>query len=308
MKRLYRLYFILPSLRRLGLLGKSFDYLCGIVFKRFFDSIIPQQFARNFNADICGINRSEIRKIKYIVSLTSFPARINEVWICIDSLMRQTFKPDKIILWLADSQFPDRVLPESLRKYEKKGLSICWCDDLRSYKKFFYTIQEYPEDNIITVDDDIYYPSDMLENLVNLNFKYPNCVCANRVHLMTFDKNGELKSYRNWIHNYRGLNLPSLKLFVTGIGGVLYPPHCFVKDIINIQKAREICPLADDVWLNFCALSKETRIIGSNKYNKDFICVGHTQNEKLVAQNVLGGGNDMQIKSVLRFLNLQLSE
>ena len=141
MKRLYRLYFTLPSLRRLGLLGKSFDYLCGIVFKRFFDSIIPQQFARNFNADICGINRSEIRKIKYIVSLTSFPARINEVWICIDSLMRQTFKPDKIILWLADSQFPDRVLPESLRKYEKKGLSICWCDDLRSYKKFFYTIQ-----------------------------------------------------------------------------------------------------------------------------------------------------------------------
>ena len=53
---------------------------------------------------------------KLIVSLTSFPARINTVHQVIESLLNQTKKADKIILWLAPEQFPngEKDLPEKL--------------------------------------------------------------------------------------------------------------------------------------------------------------------------------------------------
>ena len=48
-------------------------------------------------------NKQGIRKNgedKVIVSLTSYPARFDTIHLCIKSLMYQTIKPDKIILWL----------------------------------------------------------------------------------------------------------------------------------------------------------------------------------------------------------------
>ena len=47
----------------------------------------------------------ERRTPQYIVSLTSFPARINTAHLAINTLLQQTFKPDRIILWLASEQF-----------------------------------------------------------------------------------------------------------------------------------------------------------------------------------------------------------
>ena len=65
---------------------------------------------------------------KIIVSLTSYSARINTVHITIDSLLKQTFKADKIILWLAKEQFPrlEKDLPNNLLQQTKKGLTIKW--------------------------------------------------------------------------------------------------------------------------------------------------------------------------------------
>src|SRR5690554_3540856 len=37
-------------------------------------------------------------EIGLIVSFTSFPARIDNVWLVVESILRQSVKPDKIIL------------------------------------------------------------------------------------------------------------------------------------------------------------------------------------------------------------------
>ena len=47
------------------------------------------------------------RNQKIIVSLTTYPKRIGTIWLTIETLMRQRVKPDEIILWLAQSQFPN---------------------------------------------------------------------------------------------------------------------------------------------------------------------------------------------------------
>ena len=59
-----------------------------------------------------------------IVSLTSFPERINTVWLTIVTLLSQTLKPKKVLLWLAKSQFEGIELPDNLKRLEKYGLEI----------------------------------------------------------------------------------------------------------------------------------------------------------------------------------------
>ena len=104
-----------------------------------------------------------------IVSLTSYPARIGKVHIAIDSLLKQTLKPDRIVLYLADDQFPGREadLPTELLKCVERGLTISWCEDFKSHKKLIPALIEYPDAIIVTFDDDIYFEPTRLELLYN---------------------------------------------------------------------------------------------------------------------------------------------
>ena len=113
-----------------------------------------------------------------IVSLTSFPERMREIHYCIFSLLYQTLKPHKVILWLAEDQFPNKEddLPEEVLHFKKHGLTIGWYKDIRSYKKLIPTLLEYPDYYIVTADDDIFYPKDWLEQIWQAHEEYPNDV------------------------------------------------------------------------------------------------------------------------------------
>ena len=63
------------------------------------NAIIPRVLSRH------AINRGpELQDV--IVSLTSYPPRIEQAALCIDSLLRQTRSPKKLILWLARTDYP----------------------------------------------------------------------------------------------------------------------------------------------------------------------------------------------------------
>ena len=102
-----------------------------------------------------GITR-ELRNPKLIVSLTSFPQRMYDVHYCLYSLLTQQLKPDKLILWLAESQFPNKEkdIPQKVLSLKENGLEIRWCEDMGAYKKLLPSLKEYPDDIIVTADDD----------------------------------------------------------------------------------------------------------------------------------------------------------
>lgn len=54
-----------------------------------------------------------------IGSLTSYPARITTVHRVIETILNQSVPLDKVILYLADEQFPDRQLPQTLTDLAK---------------------------------------------------------------------------------------------------------------------------------------------------------------------------------------------
>src|SRR5690606_5759236 len=103
----------LPNLSRFGLPGKAVNRVMAIILKVIFDATVPGYLKRTAVAAGFGLNSSQ-RDEKYIVSFTSFPGRIDQVWIVAELLLRQSFKPDAVILWLSEEQFPDRQVPKNL--------------------------------------------------------------------------------------------------------------------------------------------------------------------------------------------------
>lgn len=184
------------------------------------------------------------RKEQLIVSLTTFPARIDGIHYVIETLLMQTVKPDKVILWLANDQFPDRKLPENLTCLERYGLTISWCRDLRSYKKLIPTLLNYPDAVIITADDDMYYHSKMVERLYKAYLKESNYIHCHRVtkFVMKDDKFATVAGgYDIYPH-------PSYLHKLTGGSGCCYPPHSLYKDITDDSLFMTLAPTNDDIW------------------------------------------------------------
>lgn len=297
MNFLYRLYFFIPSFSNYGILGKIIDRILGKALKIIFDKTVANNFIKTQKFVGNGVNTIPREEI-YIVSLTSFPERIDSVWICIESLMRQTFKPDRIILWLASEQFPDKKFPVDLVKLIDRGLEIKFCDDLKSHKKYYYVMKEFPNENIITFDDDIYYPNNILEQLVKTHLRYPSEIISNRVHKMVFSNDKTILPYKKWKHNFKGILKPSNLLVPTGVAGVLYPPNVLDEIVFDKDLIKKLCHNADDLWLKFTAFKKGTKTVTNKYFNKDLITIGKTHENSLIKTNGSQGGNDEQFKKL----------
>lgn len=251
----------------------------------------------------CKINKSYKYKKNangVIVSLTSFPARIGSLWIVIETLLRQTYKPEKIILWLADSQFESpEDLPISLRKLMDRGVEIKFCDDIRSHKKYYHTIKNYPEHTVITVDDDTFYPENLVENLLITSKKYPNTICCNLAHKMTFDNNGNIMLYTKWDSGAQGCSTPSNELVPVGCEGVLYPPGSLNENVFDKDQISQLCPLADDLWLKAMATLNGCSAVKVRPDSIPFANLLSAKESSLNSVNVNENKNDEQLKNII---------
>ena len=237
-------------------------------------------------------------KEKIVISLTSYPARINYVGKTIETLLDQSLKADVVILWLAKEQFPnlENDLPNDLVNLKEKGLIIDWCEDIKSYKKLIPSLIKYPNDIIVTADDDVLYEKDWLEKLYNSYLQHPNMINTHRAHRILF-KDDKILPYKEWIFCINGVE-PSFNNFATGSGGILYPPNCFYKDILNKELFLKLCPIADDVWFWAMTVLNNTKInvITDNYGYPDSI--DGSQSESLNSLNVDQNKNDEQLKNI----------
>ena len=116
-------------------------------------------------------------KKKVIVTMTSWIKRIGNVKPVVESIMVNTVKPDKLYLNLSLTEFYGKELPKDLVDYfnSDERLIINWVDgeNTKSMKKVF-PILEYLDDDdiIITADDDILFPYDLIESRLKDFEKY----------------------------------------------------------------------------------------------------------------------------------------
>ena len=268
--------------------------LVGSKVKRFFQKI-PR---------INGLNKLNRHNIKVIVSLTSYPGRINVVSLVIASMTRQTYKPDKIILYLSLKQFPDKKIPFALRLQQRFGVDIIFVeDDIRAHKKYYYAMRDYPQDIIITLDDDLYFDRFLIESLMESYEKHPSVISASRIHTMRFYEDGLLRPYVKWKQNNpKFTTQPLMSHFATNGAGTLFPPNCMHPELFNIEHIKNFCLHADDVWLKIMQVMNNTPVILARPY-KQLRTIGGSQQEALWVTNVTQGQNDVQIKNVLEIYN-----
>ncbi len=262
-------------------------------------------------SQILNCTESGITSTKYcdhdiIVSLTTYGARLGDVCYTIESLMQQTMKANKIVLWLY-KEMMNKPLPMALIRQKERGLTINIIDkDLRSYKKLIPTLDLYPNDAIITVDDDLVYDFDILERMIYAYRQHPQCIHACRIHTMTFNKKGELRPYRKW--DFCKVTSTPTRNFFTGGGGTLYPPHALHSEVMNQEVFMKICPTGDDIWFNAMARLNGTvirKVATRSKMGQDYIDNPNFTDMGLCNINVFGEQrNDIQIKAVFEKYNI----
>ena len=244
------------------------------------------------------LNKSR-RQVPIIVSLTTYSTRINTVGITIASIMRQTIKPDKIFLYLDKNEFNSGNIPTILKKQQKLGLDIFYCDDLKSHKKYYYAMKSNPDAIIITVDDDIEYQEDLLEKLLDSYNLFPKCISAMRAHRMKLDKDDKLCSYSQWKQRDKSqVFVPAMDLFPTGCGGVLYPPSILNKEVFNKEAFMKLCLYGDDIWLKAMAMKNNVKTVLADR-QEPLKYIDGTQDIGLFNQNVVNNKNDEMIKAVI---------
>jgi FkbM family methyltransferase len=230
-----------------------------------------------------------------IVTLTSYKKRFETLHLTISCLLNQSVRADKVVLWIAYAERD--LLPPNVLRLESRGLQIRYCDDLRSYKKLVPALQEYPDAFLVTADDDLHYPTDWLEKLVQLYDGDHKTVIAWRAHKIRLDKNRLPVPYQNWEWAYTNASEKSHLIFPTCGAGALYPPGAFHPDVTDASIFTKLCPDADDIWFYWmCRLNGMTfRVVGEKM---PLIHWPGTQEEVLWKANIFGGENDVKIKNM----------
>lgn len=264
----------------------------------FFNPLIYDEINRM--GTVCGINETVERKDKIILSLTSHKERFNNIEITLFSLLNQSLKPDKIILWLnGESEYLDQ-LPYKITRFIKNGLEIRFVKDIKSYTKAIYAFKEYSDSIIVTADDDIYYRKNWLKYLYMSYIANPNDIHVHRAHRLKC-YNGEIKPYETW---EKQIDDESARYdnFLTGVGGVLYPPRCFTKEVLRDDIFLKYAPNADDIWFWIMALTHGKKIRIVKNHYKYLLCVNIA--EQLFGNNLYknnkNGGNDAQLSALMK--------
>ena len=247
-----------------------------------------------------GVNELK-RENQIIVSLTSYEERFDDLTISVYSLLNQSVKPDRIILWLSD-KLSLNDLPYDITRFIKNGLEIRFVKDIGSYTKAIYAFKEFPNSIIVTADDDIYYPKDWLAKLYYSFITNPKDISVHRAHRIRLE-NKKIAPYETWTKHVEEESA-RFDNFLTGVGGVLYPPNCFSNEVLRKDVFLTKAPFADDIWFWVMALVHNRKIRVVKNHNSCIYCTDIfrqiIQSKRTLYKINSKGQNDKQLDELLK--------
>lgn len=250
------------------------------------------------------------KKDNVTVSLTSHGKRVADFApFAIYSIFQQTVLPNRIVLNINREKWTVDSLPELIKKLQIAGLEVNLCEDVGPHTKLLPTLEKYPDDIIITVDDDKYYGVDLVESLLNEYKKHAQKGVICREGRVVNVQNGEILPYSEWEKIDDSIPSDSI-LSPYGVGAVLYSPHIFSKEIFNKEVYRKLCSHADDIWFTIMELRERIPVYKVSQAYQPGVCVNHTNeyesqnSDALHFHNDGEGKNDIQLRNLIDYYQL----
>lgn len=229
--------------------------------------------------------------MEFIISFTSYPARIKTVNRVIESILNTKVDKSlyKIVLSLSIEEFPNKEndLPDNLLElFKLDNVELLWHPtNIRSHKKIIPVLKKYPNASLLLIDDDIERNTEWLQMFVDDHRKYPNSIITMRCdHKITKNLDSVLdqKSFKEGIkpygiiYNFRPAN---------GCGGILYPAGTFTDErFFDEELMMKLSPSSDEMW-QFCFnVMYDQEIRRSSKFF-EVTCIPGTQTQSLESEN-----------------------
>lgn len=197
---------------------------------------------------------------KIVVSLASYPRRLDYCKRTLDSILHQTAIELVHRIYI---NIDDNISEEDVEKYKslegyspKIKVRICpakW----KSANKLIWTYKEHHDDVIICFDDDKNYPLTAIERLLEEWNRHPDCIVAEEVNPYTVDGDG-----------VKYIDDVDIKLKQRDFGkylsnNCLFPPNCFSELLYDWDKFWYVTQgNHDELWFWIVSTLKGVRVIG----------------------------------------------
>lgn len=251
-----------------------------------------------------------VKGVNLVVSMTSYGYRVEKSSpYALYSILHQTHLPNRVVLNINKEKWNDENIPELLKKLQRVGVEINYTEDIGPHTKFIPTLKKYPDDIIITTDDDVYYDEDMVADLYASYEQSDKKTVICREGKSIIKKDGKILPYSELPHTRK--NKEGVPMIPFGYAGVLYSPHIFGDEIFNMEKMKQLAPKADDIWFAAMELYYGIR----TQYIKSKAWTGNSdvdRNEEYNAEvsnalyltNDIMGQNDVQWDAVVKYYAL----
>tara|TARA_B110001452_G_C15241431_1_gene429872 strand:- start:9781 stop:10554 length:774 start_codon:yes stop_codon:yes gene_type:complete len=252
------------------------------------------------------------------VSLTSIYQKQNLLLNTLVSIKNQILLPTKCYIYLStepyllDQGFKNKILNNDLQEFIDKNdiFEVRWCENIGPYRKLLPLLKEkWNEDCLIlTMDDDIFYHSNLINQLVSDYNKYKCCI-AYRGHTPNLNNiNFETLKYEKG-------NSPILKHLYnfanSGVGTVNHPSfyHKTGDLIFNLEYIKNYCETSDDIWYYLCRIVNNIETVLNLKYNNyiNFNMESHNSTALCINYNYKNKTNENNLRKIAdKFIELQL--
>lgn len=253
---------------------------------------------------------SEICKDDIIFSVTSYGKRVkNALPYMLYSVINQTVSPKKVIVYLDEKKWNNNNIPSLLQKLRSIGIEVHYCEDIKSFTKLIPALKEFPDNPIVTLDDDLYYNPRFIQWITEAYNKSDKKTILGQWGCIPEKKDSAYIPYNEWKDCKYGDEHSPISFF--GCRGCCYPPHIFDDEIFKKEIFLKLCPTADDIW--FWAMEERQNINRAyikqkgNSYHTSVNRIEEydwSQKGTLMHQNVVGGKNNEQLIAVVEYYHL----
>ena len=185
--------------------------------------------------------------MRVIISMATIPSRMKRLEENIPSVLKQKYPFDLFMINVLDNLSEEEYeFYDKFKKLDNRIVINKVEQKWRSCNKLIPALKLFPDDIIITIDDDIYYPEDCIGALMQQWVKTPKCIIAHEINPLLLEQE---ETYINYLN---GLDVKLMQKewgkYLTGC--CLFPPHTFDgTEIFDFDKMMEYTQgTHDELW------------------------------------------------------------